>query len=208
MRKLITTTAGVLVVSVVSAVSAQTPTSGSSATGASTPHQQSSTQSHWGDGAAGSGSVDPASFVTKAAQGGLTEVAVSKAAEASSQDPKVKQFAEQMVRDHSKANDELASLAKSKGLQIPTSLDAQHQAIVQKLSNKKGAEFDAAYGKQMKEDHAKTVALFQAATKTSDPDLAAFAKKTLPTLTEHKQMAGELPGAMHSAKAGSKSTDQ
>jgi len=152
--------------------------------------------------------VDPASFVTKAAQGGLTEVAVSKAAEASSQDPKVKQFAEQMVRDHSKANDELASLAKSKGLQVPTSLDAEHQAIVQKLSNKKGADFDAAYGKQMKEDHAKTVALFQAATKTSDPDLAAFAKKTLPTLTEHKHLAGELPGAMHSARAGSKSTDQ
>jgi len=179
MSKLITATAGVLVVSVISAVSAQTPTS-----------------------------VDPASFVTKAAQGGLTEVAVSKAAEASSQDPKVKQFAEQMVRDHSKANDELASLAKSKGLQVPTSLDAEHQAIVQKLSNKKGADFDAAYGKQMKEDHAKTVALFQAATKTSDPDLAAFAKKTLPTLTEHKHLAGELPGAMHSAKAGDKSTDQ
>jgi putative membrane protein len=102
----------------------------------------------------------------------------------------------------------LASLAKSKGLQVPTSLDAEHQAIVQKLSNKKGADFDAAYGKQMKEDHAKTVALFQAATKTSDPDLAAFAKKTLPTLTEHKHLAGELPGAMHSARAGSKSTDQ
>ena len=72
----------------------------------------------------------------------------------------------------------------------------------------KGADFDAAYGKQMKEDHAKTVALFQAATQTSDPDLAAFAKKTLPTLTEHEQMAGELPGAMHSARAGGKSTDQ
>jgi putative membrane protein len=208
MSKLVSTMAMGLVVSAISAVSAQTPTDGSSATGASTPHQQSATQSHWGDGAAGSESVDPATFVTKAAQGGLAEVAVSKAAEASSQDHKVKQFAEQMVRDHSKANDELASLAKSKGLQVPTSLDAQHQAIVQKLSSKKGAEFDAAYGKQMKEDHAKTVALFQAATKMSDPELAGFAKKTLPTLKEHKQMAGELPGAMHSAQAGSKSTAQ
>jgi putative membrane protein len=207
MSKTVTFAALAAFVSVISAAAAQTPTSGSTEPGTTTPHQQSATESHWGDGAAGSGSVDPATFVTKAAQGGLTEVAVSKAAAASSQDPKVKQFAEQMVRDHSKANDELASLAKSKGLQVPTSLDAQHQAIVQKLSNKKGPEFDAAYGKQMKEDHAKTVALFQAATRTSDPELAAFAKKTLPTLSEHKQMAGELPGAMHSARAG-KSTDQ
>jgi putative membrane protein len=152
--------------------------------------------------------MDPATFVTKAAQGGLTEVALSKAAAASSQDAKVKQFADQMVRDHSKANDELSSLAKSKGLQIPTSLDAEHQAIVQKLSNKKGSEFDAAYGKQMKEDHAKTIGLFQSATQSPDPDLAAFAKKTLPTLMDHKRMAGDLPGAVHSAQAGSGSSQK
>jgi putative membrane protein len=112
------------------------------------------------------------------------------------------------VRDHSKANDELTGLAKSKGLPVPSSLDAEHQAIVQKLSNKKGADFDAAYAKQMKEDHAKTVALFQSASKSSDPDLAAFAKKTLPTLTEHKRMAGDLPGAMHSAQSDVNSKSQ
>jgi putative membrane protein len=224
-----TSTAMLLTIAAISTSQAQAPTSSSSDPGATssahqrsmtgqdtseaaagaetspnaaaTPHQKSAMKSHWGEGAAGTGSVDPATFVTKAAQGGLTEVAVSKAAEASSQDPKVKQFAAQMVTDHSKANEELASIAKAKGLQVPTSLDSEHQAIVQKLSNKKGAEFDAAYGKQMKEDHAKTVALFQAATKTSDPDLAAFAKKTLPTLQEHKHLAGDLPGAMHSARA-------
>jgi hypothetical protein len=52
------------------------------------------------------------------------------------------------------------------------------------------------------------VALFQAGTKTSDPDLAAFAKKTLPTLQEHKHMAGDLPGAMHTARADDKSSPQ
>jgi putative membrane protein len=185
---------------------AEAPTGSESGPGAaSSPHQRETTP-HMSSGDHMSGGdasgTDPATFVTKAAQGGLTEVAVSKAAAASSEDPKIKQFAGQMVRDHSKANDELSSLAKSKGLQVPASLDAEHQAIVQKLSNKKGSEFDAAYTKQMKEDHAKTVALFQSATKSSDPDLAAFAKKTLPTLMEHKRMAGDLPGAMHSAQSG------
>lgn len=167
-------------------------------TGASSPHQREATSR----GMAGSAGMDPATFVKKAAEGGLTEVALSKAAEASSQDPKVRQFAGQMVRDHSKANDELASLAKSKGIKVPKSLDSEHQAMVQKLSNKKGADFDSAYSKQMVADHDKTIALFQAAANSSDPDLAAFAKKTLPTLTEHKHMADELPGAMRSAQAG------
>jgi putative membrane protein len=210
MRKAITiTTAIVLSVGATLAARAQAPTNSSTdPSAAPTSRQKSATQSHWGEGAADGRSLDPATFVTEAAQGGLTEVAVSKAAEASSQDPKVKRFAAQMVSDHTKANDELASLAKSKGLRVPTSLDAKHQAVVQKLSNQKGAEFDAAYGRQMKEDHAKTVALFQAATQTSDPDLAAFAKKTLPTLEEHKHMAGELPGAMHTAQARDKTTTQ
>jgi putative membrane protein len=181
----------------------------SSPNAASSPHQRTTVHSHTSADNSNAEAPEPATFVKQAAQGGLTEVAVSKAAAANSQDPKIRQFADQMVRDHSKANDELADIAKSKGWELPTSLDSEHQAIVQKLSNKKGAEFDAAYSKQMKEDHAKTVALFQSATKSSDADIAAFAKKTLPTLSEHKRMAGGLPGAaMHSAQSGAKSMKQ
>ena len=144
---------------------------------------------------------NPAIFVNEAAEAGLTEVALSKAAKATSQDPKIKRFADQMVRDHGKVNEELTTLAKSKGLSVPTSLDAGHQAIVQNLSNQKGAEFDAAYAKQMQMDHEKTIALFRAAEHSTDPDLAAFAKKTLPDLTEHEHMANSLPGATRTANA-------
>lgn len=151
---------------------------------------------------AASKSSDPTTFVTKAAQGGLTEVALGKLAAAQSQDAKIRDFGEHMVKDHTKANDELTNIAKKKGLDVPASLDAEHQAIVQDLKSKSGSDFDTAYSKQMETDHAKTVALFEGATKSSDTDLAAFARKTLPTLKEHKQMADKLPGAMRSAKAG------
>lgn len=152
-----------------------------------------------GQAAAGHDGADPATFVTKAAQGGMTEVALSKAAATKAHDPNVKTFADQMVQDHQKANYELSAIAKKKGLNVPASLDAEHQATVQNINDKSGAEFDQAYGKQMALDHAKTVALFEGATHSTDPDLAAFAKKTLPTLKEHRQMAGKLPGAEHSA---------
>jgi putative membrane protein len=44
----------------------------------------------------------------------------------------------------------------------------------------------------MAKGHTQAVALFQAAAKSSDPDVAAFAQKTLPTLQEHKQLADNL----------------
>jgi putative membrane protein len=146
--------------------------------------------------------ADPATFVKKAAIGGMTEVETSKLAATRAQDPQVKSFAEKMVADHTAANDELKSLAKKKGWTVPTALDAEHKAIVSKLSAKSGADFDAAYSKQMMQDHEKTVALFKEATKSSDPDLAQWAEKTLPTLEKHEQLAANLPAvASHSASA-------
>jgi putative membrane protein len=191
----------------------EAPAEGSAGPGAaSSPHQQDAmhgNQNHHGMAADHDG-ADPTTFVTKAAQGGMTEVALSKAAATKSSDPSVKKYADQMVQDHQKANDELSAIAKKKGLNVPASLDAEHQAVVQKINNKSGGEFDQAYGKQMAMDHAKTVALFEGATQSTDTDLAAFAKKTLPTLKEHKQMAAKLPGAVHSAGIGesAKGTDK
>jgi putative membrane protein len=180
-----------------------TTTDSSSPNAASSPHQRAVAK---GEGAgekmaAGDG-LEPATFVKKAAQGGMTEVALSRAAATQAQDPKVRKFANQMVADHKRANDELAGIAKRKGLNVPASLDAEHQSVVQRINSKSGSEFDSAYSKQMMSDHEKTVALFEGATKSADPDLAAFAKQTLPTLQEHKHMADELPGAMHAANSG------
>ena len=145
--------------------------------------------------------ADPATFVRKAALGGMTEVETSKLAATKAQDPQVRSFAQKMVTDHSAANEELKALAKKKGLMVPTSLDTEHQAIVQKLSAKSGAEFDSAYSKQMMKDHEKTVKLFKGAVHSSDADVAAWAQKTLPTLEQHDQLAAQLPASRHSASA-------
>ena len=137
--------------------------------------------------------IAPAMFVKMAALGGMTEVELGKIAQTMARDANVRKFADEMIKDHSKANKELATLAKTKGLAVPSALDSEHNAIVQKLSAKTGADFDAAYSKQMMEDHDTTIALFQGATKSSDKDVAAFAQRTLPTLQKHKQMADSLP---------------
>jgi putative membrane protein len=136
----------------------------------------------------------PTVFVSKAAQDGMTEVELGKIALQKSQNAEVRDFAQRMVADHGKANEELASLAKQKGIDAPKKLDAEHQAMVKKLQSTDGTAFDAEYSRHMNMDHSKAISLFEAAAQSPDADLARFAKKTLPTLKEHKQMAQKLPG--------------
>ena len=59
-------------------------------------------------------------FAENAAKGGMMEVAMGKAAASRSQNNDVKQFGNRMVKDHSKANDELKSIASKKGITLPS----------------------------------------------------------------------------------------
>jgi len=136
----------------------------------------------------------PSVFVKTAAMAGMTEVEAGKVALSKSQDPAIRSFAERMVADHEKANSELSSIAARKGLSAPRQLDADHKQMLDTLKSKNGKEFDQAYAEHMNMDHSKALALFESATSSSDADLAQFAKKTLPTLKEHKALAQKLPG--------------
>ncbi len=129
-------------------------------------------------------------FVRHAAEGGLAEVALGKIAAAKATDQDVKEFAQKMVDDHSKANAELTSLAKSKNLQVPTEPNAKHKAEADRLSKMSGAEFDKAYMTAMVADHDHDVAMFRNySERGDDTDLKAWAAKTLSTLEAHDRLA-------------------
>ena len=128
-------------------------------------------------------------FWTNAAQGGMAEVELGKLASTKAQNPEVKSFAQKMVTDHTKANDELKALAGEKNVMPPTGLDPVHQSTMSKLQNLSGAEFDREYVNAMVKDHEATVQLFEKqADDNSDPDAKAFATKNLPTLRMHLEM--------------------
>src|SRR5881394_4255800 len=59
-------------------------------------------------------------FMKKASKGGTMEVAMGKLAEQNGQSDDVKSFGKRMVTDHSKANEELKSIAEKKGVKLPT----------------------------------------------------------------------------------------
>ena len=50
----------------------------------------------------------------------MMEVAMGKLAEEKGQSDDVKSFGKRMVADHSKANDELKSIAQQKGIKLPS----------------------------------------------------------------------------------------
>ena len=134
-------------------------------------------------------------FVMKVAQGGMAEVALGSLAGQQAQSADVKTFANRMVNDHGKANDELKALATNKGLALPTETDAEHKAKQDELSKKSGKDFDKGYMAAMVSDHERTVADFQKESNAAqDPDLKAWVSKTLPTLQDHLKMAKETAG--------------
>lgn len=144
-------------------------------------------------------------FVTKAARGGLAEVELGNLAKQKASSDQVKQFGDRMVSDHSKANSDLKTLAQNKNITLPTDLSAKDKALRDRLSKLSGDQFDRAYMQAMVKDHTKDVNEFRRESQSAkDPDVKAFAAKTLPTLEEHLQLAQQDAKAV--ATSGTKPT--
>jgi putative membrane protein len=142
---------------------------------------------------AGSLSKQDADFFNKAGAAGIAEVEAGKVAAAQASDPAVKDFANQMVTDHTAANDKLKALAESKGATLPAAPTKEQAAALDKIKAKSGAAFDDAYMDRMVKDHREAVGLFEKTAKGSkDPDIKSFVEETLPTLKHHDEMAKSL----------------
>ncbi|OZI63631.1 DUF4142 domain-containing protein [Bordetella genomosp. 11] len=133
-------------------------------------------------------------FLENAAQGGHAEIEGSKMAQTKSSNADVKQFADQMVQDHTKANEELMALAAQKGYTPPDKPSIMQRTELKALSATSGETFDKMYVSRIGvAAHEDTVKLFKkAAAEAKDPDIKAWAAKTLPTLQHHLDMANAL----------------
>lgn len=124
-------------------------------------------------------------FMKKAAKGGMMEVAMGQVAEQKAQSEDVKSFGKRMVTDHSKANDELKSIASKKGVQLPSK-----EHTIKWTSDK-------AYVDMMVKDHEKDLAEFkEEASGGSDPDVKKFADDTSKVIQEHLDLVKEIQGKL------------
>jgi putative membrane protein len=138
-----------------------------------------------------------AKFAMKAAQGGMAEVQLGQLAAQKASNPDVKAYGQMMVDDHTKANDQLKSVAAQQNMTLPTTLDAKDQALMTKLQGLSGADFDKTYVKAMVKDHQEDVKEFQKeADKGKDPQIKNFASQTLPVLQQHLSKAQSLQASV------------
>jgi putative membrane protein len=136
------------------------------------------------------GKVPDETFVVKAANGSMAEVALGKLAVEKAGSDEVKKFGQRMVDDHGKANDELKTLAQNKHITLPTEINPEEKALHDRLAKLSGASFDRAYIQAMLADHKKDVNEFRMEAKSGhDADVKGWAAKTLPTLEEHLKLA-------------------
>lgn len=128
-------------------------------------------------------------FVNTAAQGGLFEVQSSQIALYKTKDSYVRSIASRMVKEHSAANKELATVAQDKKITLPSETDPKHKAAIRRMKGLSGTAFDKAYIASQETAHAATVKLFQGEIATGlDKDVTAFATKNLPAIEEHTKM--------------------
>lgn len=135
-------------------------------------------------------SADSTSFPVMAASSDMFEVSSSKAAQEKATSADVKAYAQHMITDHTKTTTELKALASKKNITLPAAPLAKHQKRIQALSTQSAKDFDKAYMTAQVQAHQEAVSLFEEAANTnSDPELKAFAQKTLPALKMHLDMA-------------------
>jgi putative membrane protein len=135
-----------------------------------------------------------AEFVLRSAIANRFEIEEARLALAQGSDPRLKEFARTMVMDHGAQLKDLEMAARMAGLTVPAgTLDDTHQARIDALSRKKGADFDHQYRADQRQAHDDTIALLVAYQQSGRSEqLRGWAIKALPVVRKHREAIGGL----------------
>ena len=174
-------------------------------------------------GTTGVGAGD-AEFVEDAASSGMTETKLGELAQQKAQSPEVKQFAEMMVRDHTKGGEALKQIARQHSIPVPSQPDDEHSELINRLSQQAGAEFDREYMDAMVQSHEDMIDLLQTRASedrfgdnkgavrpegSDNPVEAAlnqYASNTLPTARQHLEEARRVRDGLGNRQATPRGT--
>jgi putative membrane protein len=136
-------------------------------------------------------------FIKNAAIGGMAEVELGKLAEQKARSPDLKSFGARMVHDHSRADEQLATIAKEQGAAAPQQLDTEHTQMRDRLAKLQGEAFDRAYIRMMVAEHDKAAKVFrQEAQMGQDREVKRFARETLAMIEQHDKLAHDIERSM------------
>jgi putative membrane protein len=130
-------------------------------------------------------------------KGNLTELKLSEVAQTQATNEQVKSFAKQMLDAHTQMGNDLSNVASSKGVSLPSALDATSQRMLDKLKATTGAAFDKAYMTDIIAGHKKVLSLVRSlANRTKDADVKKLAEGAVPAVSKHLEMATSINSSL------------
>ena len=128
------------------------------------------------------------------AEANIAEIETGRLVLSKSQNPRVREFAQKMIDDHSTAQQELQQMAQPKGMTLPQETDLAHRTVAGALRLLSGDTFDSQYINRVGiDDHQRTVELLQKAQgQARDTELKALAGRMLPVVQGHLDMARQM----------------
>jgi putative membrane protein len=132
-------------------------------------------------------------FVRKAMQGGMAEVQLGQMTLQKTNNDQVKQFAQRMIDDHTKMNDQMKPVAQQLGVDVPGQVSKKDRATMAKLEALSGPAYDQAYIKDMVKDHKQDLSDFQMeASSGQDQTVKDAASQGSKVIAQHLQMAQQM----------------
>lgn len=142
-------------------------------------------------------------FWNEAAMGSMAEIMAGNVALERSQNEQVRQFAQQMIADHTASTTELQTLAAGKNVTLPTAVSDDRRSDIDKLRARTGNDFDRDFMRMMVKDHERMARLFERESERgTDADAKAFAAKNLPVIQNHLTMARSLSDSLRGNNRG------
>ena len=135
-----------------------------------------------------------AHFIKQAVMGDTGEIEMGRMAERKGASPAVRAFGRRLVSDHTKSRRQAEMVARRMGVNAPEVAAPEARETARKLAGLSGREFDRQAAQAAVEDHQKDIAEFREEARTGHGPAAEHARKTLPTLQAHLDMAQKLGG--------------
>jgi putative membrane protein len=132
-------------------------------------------------------------FIRDAVSANRMEVRLGQLAQTRATNAAVKQFGQRMITDHSRMEDQVNSVVVNTGVAFTPSINAQHQATINRLERVSGSEFDRAYMNAMIQGHQEDVSRFQAQSQSArSVQVRNLAINSLPVLQQHLSLAVQV----------------
>lgn len=106
---------------------------------------------------------------------------------------KYQQYGKRLMKDQNKLMEEIKALAEAKKLTLPLEISGEKNEELNRMKSISGETFERRFRRMIIKDHKRDLDFFkQTAESSTDPEIRDFAKRYLPLIEQHLELARDL----------------